>query len=49
MKKKAAVFIAISIFLFSALFYAQIRESGSIQGNISDDEKNKIPGVTIAI
>ncbi len=39
----------ILISLFGAAAFSQIRESGTIQGNITDDEGNPLPGVTVKI
>jgi len=49
MNKKIAIFIIISIFLFSIPSYSQIRESGIIQGNVVDEKKNPLPGVSVTL
>jgi len=48
MKKKLSS-IAIGIFLLSFFSYSQIRESGTIQGVVVDDQKNPLIGANVTI
>ncbi len=40
---------AILIFLFGAVAFSQIRESGTIHGNITDEQGNPLPGVAVKL